>query len=86
MGYLFISFSGILVPALLLNETCKTHYLHEMIMLKSLSIYSLGNLSKTCTVHGWPPSSLDSYIMDCGYNPNSTVEGHSVSLASCIIW
>ncbi|XP_015249469.1 PREDICTED: vasoactive intestinal polypeptide receptor-like isoform X2 [Cyprinodon variegatus] len=42
------------------------------------------NLSKTCTVHGWPPSSLDSYIMDCGYNPNSTVEGHSGEFYSTI--
>ncbi|XP_028284132.1 vasoactive intestinal polypeptide receptor-like isoform X2 [Parambassis ranga] len=56
------------------------------------------NLSKTCTVDGWTPISLDSYIMDCGYNPNSTMEdnagefldaikvgytiGHSVSLIS----
>ncbi|MEQ2285877.1 hypothetical protein AMECASPLE_036413, partial [Ameca splendens] len=59
------------------------------------------NLSKICTVHGWPPSSLDSYIMDCGYNPNNTVEenmeefystikvgytvGHSVSLISLMV-
>ncbi|XP_047223946.1 vasoactive intestinal polypeptide receptor-like isoform X2 [Girardinichthys multiradiatus] len=59
------------------------------------------NLSKICTVHGWPPSSLDSYIMECGYNPNNTVEenmeefystikvgytvGHSVSLISLMV-
>uniref|UniRef100_A0A3Q2QVB5 Vasoactive intestinal peptide receptor 1a n=1 Tax=Fundulus heteroclitus TaxID=8078 RepID=A0A3Q2QVB5_FUNHE len=52
------------------------------------------NLSKTCTVHGWPSSSLDSYIMDCGYNPNNTVEensvagytvGHSISLISLMV-
>ncbi|XP_040911602.1 vasoactive intestinal polypeptide receptor-like [Toxotes jaculatrix] len=59
------------------------------------------NLSKTCTEGGWTPISLDSYIMDCGYNPNSTVDdntgvfydaikvgytiGHSVSLISLTI-
>uniref|UniRef100_A0A3Q2PSR3 Vasoactive intestinal peptide receptor 1a n=1 Tax=Fundulus heteroclitus TaxID=8078 RepID=A0A3Q2PSR3_FUNHE len=54
------------------------------------------NLSKTCTVHGWPSSSLDSYIMDCGYNPNNTGEfyttikagytvGHSISLISLMV-
>ncbi|KAK5616731.1 Vasoactive intestinal polypeptide receptor [Crenichthys baileyi] len=59
------------------------------------------NLSKICTEHGWPPSSLDSYIMECGYNPNNTVEentgefystikvgytvGHSVSLISLMV-
>ncbi|XP_049604325.1 vasoactive intestinal polypeptide receptor isoform X2 [Syngnathus scovelli] len=32
------------------------------------------NLSKTCTEDGWTPISIDSYIMDCGYNPNSTVD------------
>ncbi|XP_008332446.1 vasoactive intestinal polypeptide receptor-like isoform X1 [Cynoglossus semilaevis] len=56
------------------------------------------NLSKTCTKDGWTPFSIDSYIMDCGYNPNSTFDdntgefffaikvgytiGHSVSLIS----
>ncbi|XP_070701203.1 vasoactive intestinal polypeptide receptor-like [Pempheris klunzingeri] len=59
------------------------------------------NLSKTCTVDGWTPISIDSYIMDCGYNPNSTMDdntgeffdaikvgytiGHSVSLISLTI-
>ncbi|XP_014857678.1 PREDICTED: vasoactive intestinal polypeptide receptor-like [Poecilia mexicana] len=59
------------------------------------------NLSKTCTVQGWPPSSLDSYILGCGYNPNNTAEensgdfyitikvgytiGHSVSLISLMV-
>ncbi|XP_061653412.1 vasoactive intestinal polypeptide receptor-like isoform X2 [Phyllopteryx taeniolatus] len=32
------------------------------------------NLSKTCTEDGWSPISIDSYIMDCGYNPNNTVD------------
>ncbi|XP_061696135.1 vasoactive intestinal polypeptide receptor-like isoform X2 [Syngnathoides biaculeatus] len=32
------------------------------------------NLSKTCTEDGWTPISIDSYIIDCGYNPNSTVD------------
>ncbi|XP_038574635.1 vasoactive intestinal polypeptide receptor-like [Micropterus salmoides] len=59
------------------------------------------NLSKTCTEDGWTPISIDSYIMDCGYNPNSTMDdntgeffgaikmgytiGHSVSLISLMI-
>uniref|UniRef100_A0A3B3YBL6 Vasoactive intestinal peptide receptor 1a n=1 Tax=Poecilia mexicana TaxID=48701 RepID=A0A3B3YBL6_9TELE len=54
------------------------------------------NLSKTCTVQGWPPSSLDSYILGCGYNPNNTGDfyitikvgytiGHSVSLISLMV-
>ncbi|XP_037537931.1 vasoactive intestinal polypeptide receptor-like [Nematolebias whitei] len=59
------------------------------------------NLSKTCTADGWTPISMDSYILDCGYNPNSTMEensgeffgaikvgytvGHSVSLISLIV-
>ncbi|XP_077471691.1 vasoactive intestinal polypeptide receptor-like isoform X2 [Stigmatopora argus] len=33
-----------------------------------------GNLSKTCTEDGWAPISTDSYIIDCGYNPNSTMD------------
>uniref|UniRef100_A0A4W6CJY6 Vasoactive intestinal peptide receptor 1a n=1 Tax=Lates calcarifer TaxID=8187 RepID=A0A4W6CJY6_LATCA len=59
------------------------------------------NLSKTCTEDGWTPISIDSYIMDCGYNPNNTIDdnmgeffdavkvgytiGHSVSLISLTI-
>ncbi|XP_029380329.1 vasoactive intestinal polypeptide receptor-like [Echeneis naucrates] len=59
------------------------------------------NLSKMCTENGWTPISIDSYIMDCGYNPNSTVDddtgtffsaikvgytiGHSMSLISLTI-
>ncbi|KAF7222952.1 vasoactive intestinal polypeptide receptor [Nothobranchius furzeri] len=59
------------------------------------------NLSKTCTADGWTPISLDSYIMDCGYNPNNTMDensgeffgaiklgytvGHSVSLISLMV-
>nr|XP_046265237.1 vasoactive intestinal polypeptide receptor-like isoform X2 [Scatophagus argus] len=59
------------------------------------------NLSKTCTENGWTPISIDSYIMDCGYNPNNTMDdntgeffdaikvgytiGHSVSLISLTI-
>ncbi|XP_057713262.1 vasoactive intestinal polypeptide receptor-like [Corythoichthys intestinalis] len=38
------------------------------------TLSSLGNLSKTCTKDGWTPISTDSYIIDCGYNPNSTVD------------
>uniref|UniRef100_A0A3B3VYB1 Vasoactive intestinal peptide receptor 1a n=1 Tax=Poecilia latipinna TaxID=48699 RepID=A0A3B3VYB1_9TELE len=58
--------------------------------------YFTSNLSKTCTVQGWPPSSLDSYILGCGYNPNNTGDfyitikvgytiGHSVSLISLMV-
>uniref|UniRef100_A0A671Y353 Vasoactive intestinal peptide receptor 1a n=1 Tax=Sparus aurata TaxID=8175 RepID=A0A671Y353_SPAAU len=59
------------------------------------------NLSKTCTEDGWTSISIDSYIMDCGYNPNSTMDdntgeffdtikvgytiGHSVSLISLTV-
>ncbi|AWP04551.1 putative vasoactive intestinal polypeptide receptor 1 [Scophthalmus maximus] len=59
------------------------------------------NLSKTCTEDGWTPISMDSYIMDCGYNPNNTMDdntgdfftaikvgytiGHSVSLISLTV-
>uniref|UniRef100_A0A8C6WV69 Vasoactive intestinal peptide receptor 1a n=1 Tax=Neogobius melanostomus TaxID=47308 RepID=A0A8C6WV69_9GOBI len=59
------------------------------------------NLSKTCTEDGWNPISLEAYIMDCQYNPNSTTDntegefygaikvgytiGHSVSLISLSI-
>ncbi|CAG5897125.1 unnamed protein product [Menidia menidia] len=59
------------------------------------------NLSKACTAGGWRPVSMDSYIMDCGYNPNHTAEessgdfysaiqvgytvGHSVSLVSLTV-
>nr|XP_020504592.1 vasoactive intestinal polypeptide receptor-like isoform X1 [Labrus bergylta] len=58
------------------------------------------NLSKTCTEDGWTPISIDSYILDCEYNPNNTMEntgeffnaikvgytiGHSVSLISLMI-
>uniref|UniRef100_A0A665X9V2 Vasoactive intestinal peptide receptor 1a n=1 Tax=Echeneis naucrates TaxID=173247 RepID=A0A665X9V2_ECHNA len=39
------------------------------------------NLSKMCTENGWTPISIDSYIMDCGYNPNSTVDDDTVSTA-----
>uniref|UniRef100_A0A673BGM4 Vasoactive intestinal peptide receptor 1a n=1 Tax=Sphaeramia orbicularis TaxID=375764 RepID=A0A673BGM4_9TELE len=69
------------------------------IPLSPLSLCSLGNLSKTCTEDGWTPISLDSYIIDCGYNPNSTSDedvfygaikvgytiGHTVSLISLTI-
>ncbi|XP_068197216.1 vasoactive intestinal polypeptide receptor-like [Antennarius striatus] len=56
------------------------------------------NLSKACGEAGWASVSIDSYILDCGYDPNSTVGddtgdfldairvgytvGHSVSLVS----
>uniref|UniRef100_UPI0037E75E08 vasoactive intestinal polypeptide receptor-like n=1 Tax=Semicossyphus pulcher TaxID=241346 RepID=UPI0037E75E08 len=59
------------------------------------------NLSKTCTEDGWTPTSVDSYILDCGYNPNNTMDentgeffssikvgytiGHSVSLISLTV-
>ncbi|XP_028327777.1 vasoactive intestinal polypeptide receptor-like [Gouania willdenowi] len=59
------------------------------------------NLSKTCMENGWTPISIDSYILDCGYNPNSTMDdntgeffdaikvgytiGHSVSLISLTV-
>ncbi|KAM9789776.1 vasoactive intestinal polypeptide receptor-like [Neosynchiropus ocellatus] len=59
---------------------------------------STRNLSKTCTEGGWTPISIDSYIIDCGYDPNSTMDentgiffaavkvgytiGHSVSIIS----
>ncbi|XP_078121104.1 vasoactive intestinal polypeptide receptor-like [Sander vitreus] len=35
------------------------------------------NLSKTCTEDGWTPISIDSYIMDCGYNPNNTIDDNT---------
>nr|XP_057922303.1 vasoactive intestinal polypeptide receptor-like isoform X1 [Doryrhamphus excisus]XP_057922304.1 vasoactive intestinal polypeptide receptor-like isoform X1 [Doryrhamphus excisus] len=35
------------------------------------------NLSKTCTEDGWTPISIDSYIIDCGYNPNNTMDDHT---------
>uniref|UniRef100_A0A3B4B4A7 G-protein coupled receptors family 2 profile 2 domain-containing protein n=1 Tax=Periophthalmus magnuspinnatus TaxID=409849 RepID=A0A3B4B4A7_9GOBI len=60
-----------------------------------------GNLSQTCAEGGWSPISLQSYIMDCEYNPNSTMDdtegefysaikvgytiGHSVSLISLMV-
>uniref|UniRef100_A0A7N6B5D5 Vasoactive intestinal peptide receptor 1a n=1 Tax=Anabas testudineus TaxID=64144 RepID=A0A7N6B5D5_ANATE len=63
--------------------------------------FSTRNLSKTCTENGWTLISIDSYIIDCGYNPNNTMEentgefftaikvgytiGHSVSLISLTI-
>lgn len=40
----------------------------------ALSLCSLGNLSKTCTEAGWTPFSIDSYVLDCGYNPNNTMD------------
>ncbi|KAF7667516.1 hypothetical protein LDENG_00059030 [Lucifuga dentata] len=59
------------------------------------------NLSKTCTEEGWSHISADSYILDCGYDPNNTMDeavgelydtikvgytiGHSVSLISLTI-
>ncbi|KAM9332843.1 vasoactive intestinal polypeptide receptor-like [Pholidichthys leucotaenia] len=59
------------------------------------------NLSKTCTADGWTSISIDSYMMDCAYNPNSTMDddagefytaiklgytiGHSVSLISLVV-
>ncbi|KAM8727485.1 vasoactive intestinal polypeptide receptor-like [Acanthopagrus schlegelii] len=59
------------------------------------------NLSKTCAEDGWSSISIDSYIMDCGYNPNSTMDdntgeffyaikvgytiGHSLSLISLTV-
>ncbi|TMS09993.1 Vasoactive intestinal polypeptide receptor [Larimichthys crocea] len=62
---------------------------------------STRNLSKTCTEDGWTSISIDSYIIDCGYNPNNTIDentgeffdaikvgytiGHSVSLISLTI-
>lgn len=56
-----------------------------VIITSSLPSARKGNLSKTCTVDGWPPSSMDSYIMDCGYNPNNTVDENSVSMGTCCI-
>ncbi|XP_068594392.1 vasoactive intestinal polypeptide receptor-like [Cebidichthys violaceus] len=38
---------------------------------------STSNLSKTCTAGGWTPISIDSYIIDCGYNPNNTVDDNT---------
>ncbi|XP_040027794.1 vasoactive intestinal polypeptide receptor-like [Gasterosteus aculeatus] len=35
---------------------------------------STSNLSKTCTEAGWTPFSIDSYVLDCGYNPNNTMD------------
>ncbi|CAK6967900.1 vasoactive intestinal polypeptide receptor-like [Scomber scombrus] len=35
------------------------------------------NLSKTCTEDGWTSISIDSYIMDCGYNPNNTIDDNT---------
>ncbi|KAL3054769.1 hypothetical protein OYC64_017660 [Pagothenia borchgrevinki] len=35
------------------------------------------NLSKTCTEEGWTPISIDSYIKDCGYNPNNTIDDNT---------
>lgn len=84
---MLIPHSAVVFIALLFRETCQNR--HPLIMKScsdlplSLSLCSSGNLSKTCTMHGWPSSSLDSYIMDCGYNPNNTVEEDSVSLAIC---
>lgn len=43
---------------------------------------SLGNLSKTCTEDGWTNISVDSYVMDCGYNPNNTMDDNVVSFQS----
>uniref|UniRef100_A0A673BCH8 Vasoactive intestinal peptide receptor 1a n=1 Tax=Sphaeramia orbicularis TaxID=375764 RepID=A0A673BCH8_9TELE len=97
------------VPRLKLDENTAssfTSYIAEpaIVLLCSvspLSLCSLGNLSKTCTEDGWTPISLDSYIIDCGYNPNSTSDedvgefygaikvgytiGHTVSLISLTI-
>ncbi|XP_056276382.1 vasoactive intestinal polypeptide receptor-like isoform X2 [Pseudoliparis swirei] len=38
---------------------------------------STSNLSKSCTEGGWTPISINSYIMDCGYNPNNTVDDNT---------
>ncbi|KAI9541569.1 Vasoactive intestinal polypeptide receptor [Dissostichus eleginoides] len=35
------------------------------------------NLSKTCTEEGWTRISIDSYIKDCGYNPNNTIDDNT---------
>uniref|UniRef100_A0A3B5BAJ9 Vasoactive intestinal polypeptide receptor-like n=1 Tax=Stegastes partitus TaxID=144197 RepID=A0A3B5BAJ9_9TELE len=35
------------------------------------------NLSKTCNASGWSPIS-NSYALDCGYNPNSTMDDNTV--------
>lgn len=48
-----------------------------------MSLYSLGNLSKTCTEDGWTSISIDSYIIDCGYNPNNTIDENTVR-KSCL--
>lgn len=49
--------------------------------MKSLvSIFLLGNVSKTCTANGLTPIRVD-YVRECGYNPNNTVEENSVSMA-----
>uniref|UniRef100_A0A7N8XVN4 Vasoactive intestinal peptide receptor 1a n=1 Tax=Mastacembelus armatus TaxID=205130 RepID=A0A7N8XVN4_9TELE len=62
---------------------------------------SLGNLSKTCTKDGWTIISIETYIIDCGYDPNNTIDdntgefldaikvgytiGHSMSLISLTV-
>ncbi|KAJ0011878.1 hypothetical protein NQD34_012853 [Periophthalmus magnuspinnatus] len=40
------------------------------------------NLSQTCAEGGWSPISLQSYIMDCEYNPNSTMDDTEVGIAT----
>ncbi|XP_056149785.1 vasoactive intestinal polypeptide receptor-like [Lampris incognitus] len=63
--------------------------------------FQMGNLSKTCSGDGWSKNNPVSYMLDCGYNPNSTTDdeagqiyvaikvgytiGHSVSLISLTI-
>ncbi|XP_034039357.1 vasoactive intestinal polypeptide receptor-like [Thalassophryne amazonica] len=38
------------------------------------------NLSKTCTKDGWPQISQDSDTLDCGFNPNSTVDDDTFNM------
>lgn len=44
-----------------------------------VALCSGGNLSKTCTEDGWTNVSMESYIIDCGYNLNHTGDDNVVS-------
>uniref|UniRef100_A0A7N8YBU9 Vasoactive intestinal peptide receptor 1a n=1 Tax=Mastacembelus armatus TaxID=205130 RepID=A0A7N8YBU9_9TELE len=39
---------------------------------------STRNLSKTCTKDGWTIISIETYIIDCGYDPNNTIDDNTV--------
>uniref|UniRef100_A0A665X9Q7 Vasoactive intestinal peptide receptor 1a n=1 Tax=Echeneis naucrates TaxID=173247 RepID=A0A665X9Q7_ECHNA len=68
--------------------------LYKALQVRSTALSSK-ELHSMCTENGWTPISIDSYIMDCGYNPNSTSPvfaikvgytiGHSMSLISLTI-